>query len=116
MATWPGTLPQTLLQEGYREEFADNRLRTQMDAGPPKMRRRYTAGFRPVSAMVEMTAAQVATLKTFYNTTIQAGSLPFDWTDPITGGTASFRFVKPPSLAILSGSLYRVSMDLEILP
>ena len=42
MASWPGTLPQEMrLPISHSQE--DGRLRTKMDAGPVKMRRRYTA-------------------------------------------------------------------------
>lgn len=116
MAVWSASLPQTVLQQGYREQAPQNKLRTQMDAGPPKMRRRYTAGVRQIRAMSNMTTTQIADLKTFHNTTLQGGALAFDWTDPVAGGTVSFRFVTEPSWEPLSGNRYRVSLDLEIMP
>ena len=41
---WPATLPQEILAEGYEEGLPDVLVRTKMDAGPDKVRRRATAG------------------------------------------------------------------------
>jgi len=117
MATWPASLPQTLLQASYKETLPRTKIRTQMDAGPPKQRRRYTAAPRPITACQNLTTTQVADLKTFHNTTLQGGALAFDWTDPIPGsGTVSFRFVSEPELVPLSGKLHRAAYELEIMP
>lgn len=117
MATWPATLPQTLLQDGYREALPRNKVRTEMDAGPAKQRRRYTAAVRPLTGCQNLTTTQVAALKDFHNTTLLGGTLPFDWADPIPGsGLMSFRFVSEPSIdRVLSARLYRVMYQLEIL-
>lgn len=116
MATWPASLPQTLLQQGYHQTMPSARARTQMDAGPAKIRRRYTAAVSPVKAMSNMTTTQIADLKTFYKTTLLGGTQAFDWTDPIAGGTVSFRFVTEPDWEPLSANRYKVSLDLEIMP
>src|SRR5437870_11881029 len=108
MAVWPASLPQTVFADGYKEEFPMNALRTQMDAGPPKMRRRYTAAFRPFTGTEIFTTAQVATLDTFFVTTLQGGALAFDWSHPRTGAAASVRFTKPPVVTSLGGGVYRV--------
>jgi hypothetical protein len=118
MATWPGTLPPRLLVEGYQERLPNNKLRTEMDAGPAKQRRRYTAAVRPITGAQVLTQAQVAALKTFHNTTLLGGTQPFDWTDPIpNSGLVNFRFVTEPVIdRALGGGFYRVSYELEILP
>lgn len=113
---WDAGLPQKLLIDGYSETMADNLLRTSMDAGPAKQRRRSAAGARPVSGTLKMTAAQMATFKTFYYTTLLSGALRFSWTDPITGGAVEMRFTAVPSWRAISGNLYDVEIKLEILP
>ncbi len=45
MATWPATLPAPALSS-LRETPPDNLIRTQMDKGPAKVRRRTTANVR----------------------------------------------------------------------
>jgi hypothetical protein len=118
MATWPGTLPPRLLLEGYQERLPRNKVRTEMDAGPAKQRRRYTAAVRPIAGAQILTTAQVASLKTFHDSTLQGGQDAFDWTDPIpNSGLFSFRFVSEPHIdRALGGGLYHVTYELEILP
>jgi hypothetical protein len=95
MAVWPASLPQRFLESpGVEEEAPDVMIETEMDAGPPKARRRFTAGFRMIRGTVRISKAQRATLDTFWVTTLEGGTLPFDWIHPITLATASFRFVR----------------------
>lgn len=95
MAVWPASLPQDLqASPGLDEQPPDVMLETQMDAGPPKARRRFTAGFRPIKGTVEVTITQRNTLDDFFVNTLAGGTLPFDWKHPTTGAAATFRFVK----------------------
>lgn len=113
---WPGTLPQAPDWSGYQETSPNVAIRTQMDAGPPKLRRRFTAGIRPFSMQFLLTQAQVATLDTFYQTTLTGGTEAFDWTHPRTGAAASFRFVSPPQYSALGPNVYRATCQMEVLP
>ena len=114
---WEATLPQEVLVDGYSESMADNRLRTSMDVGPAKQRRRSAAGARPVTWSPKMTTAQLETFKTFYNSTLLNGTLRFSFTEPVDGATAiEMRFVDVPSWSAIEPGLYRVDMKLEILP
>ena len=101
---WDASLPQRLIIKSYAESPADVLVRTSMDFGPAKVRRRGTAGPRPVSGSIIVTAAQLATFKTFFNTTLSGGALRFRWRDPlvtdmngliasITGATANLSLV-----------------------
>lgn len=90
---WPVGLPQDVLTDGYGESMADLVLRSQMDAGPAKQRRRFTAGVKTHSIAVAVTRAQVATFETFYYTTLGGGALPWDWTHPRLQTTVTFRFI-----------------------
>lgn len=93
MAVWPGTLPQRLLQNpGLTESPPDTRLETEMDAGPAKVRNRFTAAPRPIRGAIGLTLAQRATLETFFITTLHNGVDRFDWIHPTTGSAATFRF------------------------
>lgn len=116
MPTWPGTLPPRLLVSNYQEQPPDIVLRTEMDVGPPKLRRRTTAGIRPVIGRIFCTKAQVATLDTFYVTTCASGSLSFDWTHPRTGAAATYLFRKPPSWKPEHGDGWWVDLQLDMLP
>jgi len=113
---WPGTLPQTVLNAGYSETVPDTLLRSAMDTGPAKVRSRFTVGIPEFKYPEIMTTAQVATLDTFYKTTLGNGALPFTWVNARTGAAADFRFLKPPTYDAIGAGNYRVMLYLEILP
>lgn len=115
-AAWPASLPPNFLQTDYRERFADVLLRTKMDTGPDKVRRRFTAGVQSLSGSMLMTGAQLATLESFFATTLQGGALPFDWVHPRSQSAITCRFVEPPQITGHSVDRYRVGLKLEVLP
>jgi hypothetical protein len=97
-AVWPTSLPQRFQQNpGVTETPPDLVIESTMDAGPPKARRRFTAGFRLVSGTLALTHAQRATLDAFFLDTLEGGALPFDWIHPITSAPATFRFMPQPN-------------------
>lgn len=116
MASWPATLPQLPMASGFSESPPDTTVRTKMDAGPAKVRRRFTANVRPIKASFLMTTAQIADLDTFYVTTTVGGSASFTWIDPRTSSSKSFRFMAPPEYNLTSGDYWSVSLQLEQLP
>lgn len=116
MPAWPGSLPQKPLLEGLQEQAPTLTVRTQMDAGPPKIRKRFTAGIRLFSLLLSLTKAQVETLDVFFVTTSNGGATPFDWTHPRTAASVTFRFVSPPAYHPLADDVWRAQLELEILP
>lgn len=117
METWPATLPQTLLVEGYEEKLPDVNLRSAMEVGPAKVRRRVTAAVRPVTGQLIMTLAQIDIFKGFYNDDLLGGSLRFEWVDPYYEiAMVEMRFTEVPAFSPTDPGLYKVSMKLEILP
>lgn len=122
--TWPPGLPQTP-QKGYTEEIGALIIKTPMDAGPAKIRRR---GTKP--AVLNMS---------FIMTTAQVGILDFFITNTILG-TARFAFPHPrltvnfqdPQLAevrlmpqgegnlynisYLAPDFYTISLQFEVMP
>lgn len=116
MATWPLTLPQSPLLEGYRETPHDSTIRSPMDVGPSKFRRRSTVEGADIATAFVLTSSQVADLDTFYDSTLSRGVDAFDWTDPRLGTSESYRFTARPSYALLAPDLWRVEIQLERLP
>ena len=123
MAVWPASLQQSFPLETL-EVAGDVRLRTEMDVGTAKLRRRSSGVIRryqiPADRFI-FTNAQKATLETFYETTLAGGTLPFDWTDPWPGaGLKTFRFLSTLSwLPIIPGNSerrLRIPLALEELP
>lgn len=112
---WPTTLPDELLMRGYSQTTADLLLRSSVDAGPAKVRRRFTAGVQQVVGNLLLTGAQLAYLRTFYDTTLLGGSLRFTWIEPVTKTAKEFRFTSPIKWSSNSG-YYDVNLELEMLP
>src|SRR5690349_19617523 len=104
--TWPGTLPAAWGNDAERVREDSNVLRTQMDAGPAKMRRRSTADVIATPFSFLVTTAQKEALDTFYVTTCSR-TLPFDWTDfsVVALPTKTFRFVSAPRYKHIDGNL-----------
>ena len=113
MAIWPTTLPQLPLRAGILETTPKLVIRTTMDAGPEKMRRRFTAGSRNIKHVMEMTKAQVAIFDAFYLTNCAIG---FDFVDTRTGVSKEFRFLSPPVYAFSKSLKWNVSLSLEQMP
>lgn len=116
MATWPAGLPQKLQQSGFSNTLPENVIRSQMDTGPDKARRRDVSAPEPVSGSIIVDESQYDILVGFFNTTIAGGALPFDWVHPITGVAAEIRLVGPPQITARSGDYYNVQLSMEIQP
>jgi hypothetical protein len=79
MATWPTTLPAPLA-EGYALNPGDQTLRTDMETGAPRVRRRTTARNDRINVGWLLTVAQLDTLRDWFD----------DATTGIAGGSAWF--------------------------
>lgn len=121
MATWPGTLPQ-YFEVGVLDTRQQGFIRTEMDTGPFKQRKRFTAVSRFLTGTMLLTGTERATFETFYVTSINQGADAFDFIDPSTFATVSARFVQPPTLSAVAGggtagtAQWRVELALEVLP
>lgn len=117
--TWPTSLPQTPLLNGYAESKNINTIRTPMDNGPAKTRRR-SALPTPIQCAFNMTATQVATLEDFVKNTL-FGVRRFNFTHPRLRTSVEARIVpgsdgKYYDLSPLGGGMWHVSLAMEILP
>lgn len=114
-ATWPAGLPQYLLVAGFSRRFRKNKIRTPMEYGPVKQRRRGTSAPAPIKGVIQLKAGQVSTLEAFHDTTLVDGTLPFDWVEPVSQTAVTCRFVSEP--AVSGGPVtFRATLDLEIMP
>lgn len=119
MADWPSTLPQqAYTDEGPTAQGQSNVIRTPMNTGPAKIRRRFTAIAEDVTLQLEISEAELAVLEDFIKN-ILGETLPFNWKNPYKDAPAVFRFkegwasVKKKWYA---DDLWTVSMELEMLP
>ena len=115
MTTWPSTLPKPAIGT-FNETPPKNTIRSEMDKGPAKVRRRTTANVRPISFTLRLSPAQTAILDEFFTTTTASGSLSFDFEHPRTKATVEARFAQEPSYKEFAGVKYDCGISLEILP
>ncbi len=116
MTTWPDTLPQSPLLDASRETPADTTIRTNMDAGPAKLRARTTAGVGKLSLAYILSRAEVAVLDSFFKDELTGVALKFSFPHPRTAETLDCRFRQPPAYAPINGDFFRVAVELEVLP
>lgn len=123
MPDWPSSLPSPGMPLADARQPAV--LRSSMDAGPPKQRRRFTAAIRHVDTVLLLTGSDRRTLDDFFIDDLAEGALAFDWTDPAsdaTDPTVSMRFRAPIEWDLAAGDddpdarLWRGRLQLEILP
>jgi hypothetical protein len=114
MPTWPATLPQAPLVEGYGETPPDLIVRSQTDVGWAKTRRRASAGPTRIVATYAMSGAQLTTFGTFLTYDIADRTLAFDWPHPRSGSSVSVRMTAVPQIAPAAGAdRWRVGVTLE---
>lgn len=89
--SWPTTLPPMLQSGASVKPAVDNVIKTGMETGAPKRRRRFTWVPDTVTVTLCITSAQKSTLETFKRTTV-SDVLPFDYVDPFTGGSKTYVF------------------------
>lgn len=117
--TWPASLPQAPLLAGYGESFGMQMLSTPMDKGPAK-RRVLGRKPEPLTTRWMMTTAQLATLRTFVETTL-GGVARFGLPHPRTREVVEARIV-PDSEGVLyrltpgSRRIWYVDIDIEVMP
>jgi|TARA_R110000851_G_scaffold91621_1_gene199973 hypothetical protein len=115
---WPASLQDKVNTGGYSLSLGDTVIRSKMDVGPVKTRRRNTRGVDDHAISIWVTGAEYTTLITFYKTTTAGGTLPFEFEHPITKVLTDFRFNGPPKFVPVgsNGIDFQVSMSWEELP
>lgn len=115
---WPLTLPQKP-NTNYSESGGVLILRTSMDAGPAKMRKR---GVRPspLQLTFDMSTAQVEVLETFAKDTLQ-GTARFGFPHPRTGDIVEVRIIPQGdgglfNIGYIMPERWSVSIQFEVLP
>jgi hypothetical protein len=111
-------LPQ-VPQKGFTESIGLNVLRSPMDAGPAKMRRRAT-GVNTMDLSFIMTTQQTQTLENFINNTL-FGTKRFSFPHPRTNATVEVRIVPSGDgeffkLQYLAPGYWSTALKFEILP
>lgn len=111
MAVWPSTI--TIRRDGFTETPPKRQLRSNMEVGPDKIRRRSSAAIRPVTIQLLLNDSQLDTFDTFY---LDNDAVPFDFVNPRTGVTHSARFTDDPPTYSSNETLWDVKVSMELLP
>ena len=109
---WPELLPADFLADGLSVQPQSNIIRTSMDAGPKKTRRRYTARTVNFNGLQRFDNAEFAVFEQFYNTVLADGVLRFNYKDPVSGKLEEFRFTDDYTASEIGG-LWEVTLPLE---
>lgn len=102
MADWPASLPGLRLPVDH--QIQSGLIRTKMDAGPDKVRRRSSATPENFSFPMRLKGSEYDTLQTFYNSTLGGGALSFNFDNPRTDTEETFRFLSPPNATVRKGA------------
>lgn len=117
MPTWPASIPFFAdMAPAARSGQQGGVIRSNMDIGPAKVRRRTSAMPSRRSAETGfLTKAELAAFESFFANDLAQGALAFDATDPMDCTLRSFRFLESYSVS-RHGSAYKVAAELEIMP
>ena len=122
MAAYPASLPQYPLVQGFIDERQPGSIRSNMDTGAPKTRKRFTAVVRKLTWPTLLNGTERVTFDTFFITTINEGAGSFTIPDPVDDGTITVKFINPPSWSIIGAKsdlavdrLWRATFNLEVL-
>lgn len=99
----------------YAEAVQDPTIRSEMDTGPPKVRRRWTATITTLSASWRVTGEVLENFLAWYRSAISYGTTPFSWTHPRTGDPVTARLVGPPRWSPADGR-WLLELTVEVLP
>jgi len=118
MPSWPLTLPQAPMVNGFSKKLRVNFVSTQVAQGYQRRRRRFTGKIHDILVdLPPLTTEELETFETFYNSTLESGSLEFDWqdfsTDPREAVTYRFGDA-PPNISAATDRRWNVSFSLEL--
>lgn len=114
--SFPTELQDKLNQDSFSHTFGETAIRSSVDIGPAKVRRRFTAPVDIYQCSIKLIYSDYLILKNFFDNTLNGGVLPFEYTDPFLGTTQEFRFTQPPTLTPMGGLYFMVNMGWEKLP
>jgi hypothetical protein len=117
MVTWPTSLPVEPIPDSISETPPKLSVRTEMDAGPAKVRRRFSSGVRLFEVAYMFSPAEMDIWELFYEETIFDGTMSFSYPHPRKWGTMiNVRLTDTPQYKHKGAGYYDVVMKLEQIP
>jgi hypothetical protein len=116
MIYWPSSFQTYLNTDNFSYSKGSTVIRTEMDIGPKKVRRRFTKSIDAISCTFTIPNTLFTDFMTFFDTTLNGGTYQFRYNHPFTGIESSFRFIGEPKLSPMGNTYSRVTMDWEVMP
>lgn len=110
---WPTSLADCFLLSGFSRQQMPMTIRSEVEVGLPKVRRRYTKPIVVINGSLVFTLDQVKTFNLFYNVTLKGGVESFIFNDPISQTDQEFRFIEPPIVTPVTDGDVKIQMHLE---
>lgn len=108
---WPAALPQCA--ETWRERDRETLIRTPMETGPPKVRRRFTSPIREFDVGMTLEWTQFEALRDFYDISCAQGVVNHTFVHPYIRQEQIFRFAAPPEISSAGPLAVTVAMKWE---
>ena len=111
---YPIELPEAPQRNGFNQAQQSNTIRSSVDVGEAKVRRRYTLPIKNEKWVMLLNPTQLPIFESWFNTDLQSGVLRFSFADPLTDVTKDYRIKDMPAYAPYGtcGS-YTVSFNVE---
>lgn len=113
---FPPAIEQCFLIAGYMQQGESNVIRSGVEVGPAKLRRRYTMPIRNVKASMKLTTDELRIFDTFFHSVLMSGVKRFLFADPVSGTQKEYRFIDPPVYSPISEEFWSIEMSLEMVP
>jgi hypothetical protein len=114
---WPAGVPQTALRGSIEvPQTAEPPLRSDMNSGTTRQRRKYSLRIARYSMKIVMTSAQCATFRTFHETTLGDGAARFTMDLSFNGAIVNrtCQFVEPPRYSPLGPGNMEITLSLRV--
>lgn len=123
--------------DGMQIEWQDSLLRSQVDSGPPKSRRRFSGVSQYITCYWVFSTEELEIFEAWFKNELEVGALDFNWINPFNNAACTARFRKPFTKTILGSpglryrpkantnpveyepylwALWKINADIEILP
>jgi hypothetical protein len=114
---WSTGVPTDIVKSSYQAKRQDGTLRTDMETGLPKVRRRFTAVVKSFEGSIIMTQAELTTFESWFDNVIGFGALTFMFPHPITQVSTEMRFIGSYKEAQDEDTMdFEVQLEFEIIP
>ena len=112
---WPPGLPQSH-KTASTFKRASGKLNSDTGAGTFRTRRLFTSAAYRYSDRLVFTTAQLAIFDEFYVTTLDEGTLRFEWKDPRNGNTVDQIILEYPEFRDIGAGYWEGIAQFEVVP